>query len=71
MTGSGERPNRLEAWVDPENVASPRVLMNAGSSKKAVYANLVSTPAGDSTRWFSLVPDALVAVGDGKGQACE
>ena len=48
---------RLEAWVDPENVASQRVLSNAGFQQEGRLRNFFSTPDGVSDALvFSLVP---------------
>ena len=39
---------RLEAWVDPENVASQRVLTNAGFQQEGRLRNFFKTPEGAS-----------------------
>jgi [ribosomal protein S5]-alanine N-acetyltransferase len=48
---------RLEAWVDPENVASQRVLTNAGFQQEGRLRNFFETPEGASDALvYSLIP---------------
>lgn len=48
---------RLEAWVEPDNVPSRRVLANAGFHEEGRLRRFLSTPAGPSDALvYSVVP---------------
>ncbi|MGZ4587769.1 MAG: GNAT family N-acetyltransferase [Mycobacteriaceae bacterium] len=50
---------RLEAWVQPQNLASQRVLRNAGFQKEGRLRNFLATGSGVSDALvFSVIPQA-------------